>query len=147
MKMKTFSLEEAQTLLPIIEALLDRAVHARDEAARLDEKIAALKIRIFHSGGMAVDVVSAYRDTAALVQHRETAGKAMEEFASIGVQVKDLDTGLLDFPCDLDGELVLLCWKRGESSIEYWHTMDTGFAGRQKLDARFRSGSRAERPN
>ena len=147
MKMKTFSLEEAQNLLPIVEALLDRAMHARDEAVRLEEKMAALKVRIFHSGGMAVDVVAAYRDAAALVRHREAAAKTMEEFSAIGVQVKDLDSGLLDFPCNLDGEVVLLCWKRGESKIEYWHTIEAGFDGRQKLDTRFRTGSRTDRLN
>ncbi len=145
MKMKTFSLEQAQGLLPILDALLERALHAQDEAARLEQKIAALKVRIFHSGGMAVDVVASYRDAAALVRHQEAVVKTMEEFSSIGVQVKDLESGLVDFPCDLDGETVLLCWKRGEPKIEYWHTMEAGFAGRQKLDARFRSGSRADR--
>lgn len=147
MKMKTFSLDEAQGLLPILEALLDQAVHARDAAARLEEKMADLKVRIFHSGGMAVDVVATYRDAAAMVKHREAATKAIEEFSSIGVQLKDLDTGLLDFPCSLDGEVVLLCWKRGEARIEYWHTMEAGVAGRQKVDARFQKGSRAGRPN
>ena len=147
MKMKTFSVDEAQALLPILEALLDRALRARDEAALLEEKMAALKIRIFHSGGLAVDVVAAYRDAAALIRHLESVTKTMEEFSSIGVQVKDLDSGLLDFPCQFDGEMVLLCWKRGESKIEYWHTMEAGFAGRQKLNARFRSGLRADRLN
>ena len=147
MKMKTFSLDEAQGLLPILDALLDRALQTRDEAARLEEKMAALKVRIFHSGGMAVDVVAAYRDAAALLRNREAAVKTMEEFASIGVQVKDLDSGLLDFPCNLDGEVVLLCWKRGEPKIEYWHTMEAGFSGRQRLDARFRSSARADRLN
>jgi hypothetical protein len=60
------------------------------------------------------------------------------------VQVKDLDSGLLDFSCRLDEEIVLLCWKMGESSIDYWHTQDSGFAGRQPIDE---SLQRRIRPN
>ncbi|MHB8387957.1 MAG: DUF2203 domain-containing protein [Acidobacteriaceae bacterium] len=62
----------------------------------------------------------------------------MAEIDSIGVQVKDLDTGLLDFPCRLGDEIVLLCWKMGETEIRHWHTMDSGFSGRRAVDERFR---------
>ncbi|HEY1965021.1 MAG TPA: DUF2203 domain-containing protein, partial [Acidobacteriaceae bacterium] len=102
--------------------------------------------RIFLSGGMTVDVAGVRRnrtETEALV---ERAKEALAEIDSIGVQVKDLDTGLLDFPCRVDGELVLLCWRRGESRIEYWHTLEAGFRGRQPLDERFGRGWR-DRPN
>jgi len=47
------------------------------------------------------------------------------------VQVKDLDVGLLDFPCKVDGEIVLLCWKLGETKIGFWHDTNSGFAGRK----------------
>ena len=134
-------------MLPIVEALLERALAAQADAARLEEKMAALKVRIFHSGGLAVDVAAVYRDSAELAKHKEAAAEVMEEFASIGVQVKDVEKGLLDFPCMVEGALVLLCWQRGETLIEYWHTAEAGFAGRQKLDARFRRGSRMDRPN
>jgi hypothetical protein len=145
--MKTFSLEEAQSLLPVVEALLDRAMKAREEAARLEQTMAALKVRIFHSGGLAVNVAAAYRDSAELVKQTQAVSEIMEEFTSIGLQVKDLDKGLLDFPSMLDGEVVLLCWKRGEAQIEYWHTLEAGFAGRQKVDSRFKRGARVDRPN
>ena len=61
---------------------------------------------------------------------------AVAEIHSIGVQVKDLDIGLLDFPCQLENEVVLLCWKYGEQGITYYHSMDEGFAGRKPLDER-----------
>jgi hypothetical protein len=145
--MKTFTVEEAQSMLPVVEALLERATKAHDEAMRLDEKMAALKVRIFHSGGLSVNVVAAYRDATDLASHKEAVTEVLEEFASIGVQIKDFDKGLCDFPCVIDGEVVLLCWKRGETQIEYWHTVEAGFAGRQKLDARFRRGSKIDRLN
>ena len=145
--MKTFLLDEAQSLLPVVESLLERATKAREEAGRLEEKMAALKVRIFHAGGMAVDVAAAYRDSAELLKQKQAVTEVMEEFASIGLQVKDLEKGLLDFPCMVNGELVLLCWQRGEAQIDYWHTVEAGFAGRQKLDARFKRVSRVDRPN
>jgi len=68
------------------------------------------------------------------------------EIDATGVQVKDLDIGLLDFPFQLDGEIVLLCWKMGETEIRHWHTMDGGFAGRQTVDERFRRPQK-QKPN
>jgi len=52
------------------------------------------------------------------------------------VQVKDLDIGLLDFPCQVEGEVILLCWKRGEEKITHWHGVAEGFAGRKPIDDR-----------
>jgi hypothetical protein len=70
------------------------------------------------------------------------------EIDEIGVQVKDLDSGLLDFPCRLDDQVVLLCWRKGETSIEHWHTMESGFQGRQPVDERFRRRSTSgNKPN
>jgi hypothetical protein len=50
------------------------------------------------------------------------------------VQVKDLDIGLLDFPCRVNGEIILLCWKLGEEGITHWHGVEEGFAGRKPID-------------
>ena len=67
----------------------------------------------------------------------------MAEIDAIGVQVKDLDIGLLDFPCEVDGNTVLLCWKLGESGITHWHGTDEGFAGRKLIDERIAKAKRA----
>lgn len=57
------------------------------------------------------------------------------ELAELGVEVKDVDQGLIDFRADREGREVYLCWKLGEGPrILYWHELDTGFAGRQRLD-------------
>jgi len=79
----------------------------------------------------------------ALVQR---AKDAVAEIDAIGVQVKDLDTGLLDFPFSLDGDVVLLCWKMGETRITHWHTVEAGFRGRQPVDERFKR-TKPEKPN
>ena len=60
------------------------------------------------------------------------------------MQVKDLDIGLLDFPCAVDDEIVLLCWKYGEEKIEYWHGMEEGFKGRKPIDERILRGKKRE---
>ena len=65
---------------------------------------------------------------------------AVSEINSTGVQVKDLDIGLLDFPCVVDGHTILLCWRLGEKSITHWHGMEEGFAGRKPIDDRIRRG-------
>ncbi len=144
--MKTFTLEEAQELLPVVESLLERAIAAKEEAERLEGEMQALRQRIFLSGGMTVDVAGVARNRTEAEAEVQRAKDALAEIDSIGVQVKDLDTGLLDFPCRVDGELVLLCWRRGETRIEYWHTLEAGFRGRQPVDERFGRGWR-ERPN
>ena len=145
-RMKTFTLEEANALLPVVESLLGQVIAAKEEAERLESEIQSLRQRIFLSGGMTIDIAGVARNRTEGEAQVQRAKEVLAEIDSIGVQVKDLDTGLLDFPCRIDGELVLLCWRRGESRIEYWHTLEAGFRGRQPLDARFGRGWR-DRPN
>ncbi len=136
--MKIFTLDEAQTLLPVIESLLNRAVEAKQAAAELQEEMSALARRIFLSGGMKVDIAVVQKRRLALEALIQRVKDSLEEIDASGVQIKDIEAGLLDFPCLLDGETVLLCWKRGESRIEFWHRIEDGFRGRQPIDARFR---------
>ena len=139
---KHFTLDEAQSLLPVLESLLNRAIEARRAAEKIGEELQALNHKIFLSGGMFLDVDSLRKRRQAYDAQLQTVKDSLAEIDAIGVQVKDLDTGLLDFPCLVDGETVLLCWKMGESRIEFWHTLDGGFAGRQPLDDRFTKKSR-----
>jgi hypothetical protein len=136
--MKTFTLDEAQALLPIVEALLNRAIEAKQALADLEEEQKELLRRIFLSGGMLVNLTAVKKRKITMAALVQRAKDSLQEIDAIGVQVKDLDTGLLDFPCILEGETVLLCWKRGEARIGFWHRMEDGFRGRQPIDARFR---------
>lgn len=144
--MKMFTLDEAQSLLPVLESLLKRAIEGKRLAEEKDESLQELRQRIFLSGGMQVNVVTVARLRAEIDKFVQQAKDAVAEIDSIGVQVKDLETGLLDFPCMVDGEIVLLCWKMGESRIDFWHTVEAGFRGRKPLDERFKK-SKPERPN
>jgi hypothetical protein len=136
--MRTFTLEEAQSLLPVVESLLKRAIDGKQSAEKVNSGLSELARRIHVSGGMKVDVGQVAKLRAELETHLQRARESMAEIDSIGVQVKDLDTGLIDFPCRVDDDVVLLCWRMGEPAIEHWHTMDAGFQGRQPLDERFR---------
>jgi len=134
---KTFTLGEAQTLLPVLEALLCRARTAESRAEELESEMRLLGHRIFLSGGMHVDVSVAARRQAERDKALQEAKDTLGEIDSIGVQVKDLQQGLLDFPSVMDGKPVLLCWKLGEPAIAHWHTEEEGFAGRKPLDPKF----------
>jgi hypothetical protein len=138
--MKTFTLDEAQSLLPVLESLLKRALAGKQDAEAVEEKLGELSRRIYLSGGMKVDVASVVRQRAEMDAHLSRVKETIAEIDSIGVQVKDLDSGLLDFPFRLDDEVVLLCWRMGETSIEHWHTLESGFKGRKPVDDRFRRG-------
>jgi hypothetical protein len=139
---KTFTLSEAQTLLPVVEALLRRAQAAAARAGELEQEMQHLSHRIFLSGGMHVDVSVAARRRAEHDKAVQEAKDTLAEIDSIGVQVKDLEQGLLDFPSVIDGKPVLLCWKLGEPAIAHWHTEKEGFAGRKPLDPRFGKSER-----
>lgn len=146
--MKTFTLDEAQSLLPVLEALLKRARESKQAAESVESGLSDLSRRIYLSGGMKVDISSVARQRAEMESHLERVRESVAEIDSIGVQVKDMDSGLLDFPCKLEEEVVLLCWKLGEPAIEHWHTVVSGFRGRQPVDERFRRRLGANgRPN
>lgn len=136
--MKTFTLEEAQSILPLVGSLLKRAMENKQAAEAIEAELNALARRIHLAGGLMVDVVSVAARRGELEKHVGLARESVTEIDEIGVQIKDLDTGLLDFPCRMDDEIVLLCWKSGEPAIEHWHTMESGFQGRQPIDERFR---------
>lgn len=148
-EMKTFTLDEAQALLPLLETLLKRAIDGKKAAESIEGGLQELSRKIFLSGGFFVDVANVRRQRAALETHVQSAKDSVAEIDAIGVQVKDLDTGLLDFPYQLDGDIVLLCWKLGEGRIDYWHTVEDGFRGRQPIDDRFRNrkAKKPEQPN
>ena len=146
--MKTFTIDEAQSLLPLLEALLKRAIDGKQAAEKIETNLSELARRIYLSGGMKVDPASVIKQRGELEAQMKQVRETISEIDEIGVQVKDIDSGLLDFPCRLDDQVVLLCWRMGETSIEHWHTMEAGFNGRQPVDDRFRrKSSSGNRPN
>src|ERR1700749_3025090 len=129
-KPKTFTLDEAHNLLPVLRSLLKRAMDSKNVIEAVEKEFQDLKHRVLLSGGLMVDVSAAARQKATRDKAFQDIKDTLAEIDAIGVQVKDLDIGLLDFPCLVEGEVVLLCWKYGEEKIEFWHSVEEGFRGR-----------------
>jgi hypothetical protein len=140
---RTFTLDEAHTLLPVLESLLRNALSGKKFVEQVEGELQALQHRIFLAGGTFVDIVPLARRKAERVKAEQRAKDALAEIDSIGVQVKDLEVGLLDFPCQVDGRIVLLCWKLGEKSISHWHGTDEGFSARKPIDERIARARKA----
>src|SRR6202451_1475527 len=140
---RTFTLDEAHSLLPVLESLLRSAISNKKIMEEVEAEMQALTHRIFLNGGTHIDVVATARRKAERGKAEQRAKDALAEIDSIGVQVKDIDIGLLDFPCEVEGRIILLCWKLGEKSITHWHGTDEGFASRKPIDARIAKGKKA----
>jgi len=136
MSSRTFTHDEAESLLPVLESLLRTAIAAKKLMGEIDAEFQALSHRILLNGGTNVDVVAYARRQGERTKAEQSLRDAFAEIDSTGVQVKDLDIGLLDFPCEVEGQTILLCWKLGESAITHWHGTDEGFAGRKPIDDR-----------
>ena len=134
---KRFTLAEAQSLIPQVDRLLREAIAEKSAYEEAERAIQSFTEHVMMMGGVLVDRerVLASRKT------RESAGArlrgAIEQLQEIGCQVKDLDTGLVDFPTLFRGVEVCLCWKLDEVSIEYWHGLEEGFRGRKPIDQEF----------
>ncbi len=124
--MKLFTVDEANRMIPEMREKLLRlqTLYARIAAMREEAKAAASASEF--GGGM--------EGGSGYVRTLYKVGKITTEIHEAGVQLKDYDRGLIDFPAMRDGRIVLLCWQLGEGDeIEWWHETDAGFAGRQPL--------------
>lgn len=130
--MRLFTRDEADELLAEVRPLAEQLVERKRSLDEAEAARAALLGRIAGNGGDltpsdVTDAIEGVRRAAAEI------GRLVDELHELGVQVKDLDVGLLDFPSEREGEVVLLCWRVGEDEIGYWHGVDEGFAGRKPL--------------
>jgi hypothetical protein len=127
-----FTPDEANALLPVVRKLVERMVEQRRallRAASRREQIAASVAG--NGGGMRPQEVVELQ--ASLEAASEALSQIVSELHDLGVQVKDLDRGLVDFPALRGDEEVLLCWQLGEDEVRYWHGLEEGFAGRKEL--------------
>src|SRR5262245_42317372 len=122
--MRLFTLEEANALLPELIRLFGRIDRGRATLKRLAPE--AQRASESQGGGGSAYGFQ-YADALA------TFITAAQEILSHGIEIKDFEQGLCDFPHEREGKIVYLCWQRGEQSIEWWHDLDAGFAGRQPL--------------
>jgi len=126
---KLFSLEDANRTLPLVSRIVEdivrinlqmKGIHV--EARKLVEEGASSRAEKLQDR---------------LQELRYECGEYIDELDKIGCILKSPDTGLVDFPSQLEGRDVWLCWKLGEPAIQYWHELKTGFSGRQPVNGRF----------
>ncbi len=122
---KHYTREEAEALLPQIRRWLRRLNDLRCDGERSEKRIASMMQPGHDVGG---DLVNRWIRTLAEMQ------ELLGEFQRRDIQIKDLERGLLDFPALVGGREVFLCWEQDEEKVEFWHDLDTGFSGRERLD-------------
>ncbi|HWG36379.1 MAG TPA: DUF2203 domain-containing protein [Terriglobales bacterium] len=144
---RTFTLTEAQAMLPQLEGWLQSAMRAQRQVEELDQQLQTLISHILLAGGVQVDPIHTSRLKSERARGAQRLEEALGEISASGVQLKDLEQGLLDFPCLLNGKLVLLCWKQGEAAIEHWHGTQEGYANRKPLDPSMYRGEPPARVN
>jgi hypothetical protein len=146
MSEEIFDLEQAEKLLPRLACLLRNAVDARRLVSEVEREYAGLVKTICLTGGRSVDVAHFSRRK----QEKEAGDirlrESLREIEQHGCVVKDLDSGLLDFPCRVGEREAYLCWRLGEPSIRFWHGTDEGFAGRKPIDEKFLAQLKRPRP-
>ena len=121
-----FTLKEANTALELIRPLMDEIQLIRQDILKNQPEAWPVIEKAAGNGGS--------RAASVLAQSFERLDKLVHQILDTGVIVKDINTGLLDFPSLREGHEVYLCWQLGEARIEYWHEVDAGFVGRQPLD-------------
>jgi hypothetical protein len=130
---RRFTLEEAESLLDgTVRELAEQMVELRGRWRPLQQAWQRVVMKVgSNGGGMST------RDTESLREQLEEITAELNgligEITGLGVQIKDVDRGLLDFPSTVEGEEALLCWHVGEPRIAYWHSPEDGFAGRRPL--------------
>ena len=125
MEPRLFTLAQANRTLPFVTRVVGDLVAKAAEYRRLDAQRRELA-----TGGTAAEAEQVERRMERLQGELE---KVAAELGPIGCELKDLDRGLIDFPARLGDESIYLCWKAGEERIDFWHTLDSGFAGRRPI--------------
>ncbi|TMF04564.1 MAG: DUF2203 family protein [Chloroflexi bacterium] len=129
-----FTREEADELLPRLTQLLAEMRERKTEYNRFAAQAVELSDKMRGNGQLAqADLKGAQEGLEQAVAALNGLG---EQISELGCELKDIDQGLIDFRTEMDGKEVYLCWKLGEERVEWWHELDTGFAGRQPLGQR-----------
>jgi hypothetical protein len=139
-----FTVEQAERQLPEVEKLLREALFHKAESQRAGQDFEDIATHIRMAGGVRVDhakllAIRARRDTSTAALR-----DALERIEEMGVMVKDLDIGLIDFFTRYQDRDVFLCWKLGETGIRFWHAIEDGFRGRKPIDQDFLEGHRGD---
>ena len=122
---RLFTLVEATALIPQLETILSKAKDGRSIIIHTKDEIKKACAKAEYGGGSVVG--------PSYIRALEDMHDSLRTIQEWGVLVKDLESGLCDFPYLLDGRIVYLCWKLGEEKIEWWHEITTGFSERHAI--------------
>ncbi len=122
---KHFSVDEANELLPQLVAKLARIDRSRDGLDKFPDEVRAIHKAAGGNGGGEA--------SGEILEHSGEVAKQIDEIVALGVIMRDLDSGLFDFPYLREEREVFLCWKRGEKKIGFWHELDKNCKNRQSL--------------
>jgi hypothetical protein len=128
---RMFTPDEANNALGQVRPLAERMVELRARLAELEDEQREV-VRIVAGNGSGEGVGDAR--TPEFAKLARELQEVVDELTLIGVQLKDADAGLLDFPSQREGEEVLLCWRVGEPAVEWYHGLEDGFPGRRRID-------------
>jgi hypothetical protein len=120
-----FSLEQADQLLEVITPLVTEMLSVRNTILKLQPKLETVLNKAVNNGGSLI--------SGEALHAFETLKDVINKIQQYDVFVKDINSGLIDFPSIRDGEVVFLCWQYGEKQIEYWHELEDGFQGRKPV--------------
>lgn len=140
-----FTLEQAQNALPGVESLIRQAIALKADYDSADAELRNIMHAITIAGGSQVDRESVLNLRTRRDSSLQLLKDTLERIQESGCLVKDLDTGLLDFPTLYRGTEVYLCWKLGEDRIRYWHAVADGFRGRKPIDEDFLANHTGDR--
>ena len=121
---KHYTRDEARKLLPKLRQWLGRLNQLRKDLERFDKRLGGMTERGHDIGG---DTVNQWIRTLAEMQ------EILAEFQQREIFIKDLERGLVDFPSIMAGKEIFLCWESDEDDIEFWHDLETGYGGRERL--------------
>lgn len=127
---RTFTVEEANRTLPLVSKIVADLVRAHGS---WEDKVREFELATVGSSPERPDVMADLLQAEAQRLAIEIEGY-ISELADLGVICKGMDTGLVDFPGERDGRQVYYCWMLGEPSVQFWHEVDAGFVGRQKIE-------------
>ena len=132
MRHRLFTLEEANELVPFLKDAFQRLAPAQEELTTMQERLLVLQRQRRSNGSLSSESESSrlQDELDRLVRGFEGT---LEEITDRGIIVRDVASGLVDFPSLREGREVYLCWITGEDQVEYWHETDRGFAHRQPL--------------
>lgn len=131
---KYFSRDEAEELLVRIEPMLVDLLEKKRTADSLEGDLSRAATRITMAGGSSPAYADLAKKKSECTRTLAEITESIAEIQQTGCLVKDLDQGLVDFPCRIDGREAFLCWKLGEKRIGWWHGIEEGFAGRKPID-------------